>query len=151
MAIPSDILFKIDCQLGEQTFTVGAVPGGNRVVAMMHGGSFEGPRLSGTVASGGDWAVVRADGTLEADVRVVLKTSDDALIYLRYSGVIVEMPKAMAAVKQGRTVGPDEVYFRVAARFETAAPQHAWLNNTLAVGIGSLTTTGVSYEFHAVK
>src|SRR5262249_7955885 len=64
---------------------LGAVPLGTRRTAPLSGGSFEGPRLRGTVVAGGsaDWQVLRSDGVLEMDLRVTLQTDDGALISMR--------------------------------------------------------------------
>jgi len=62
---------------------LGAVPHGIRRTAPLSGGSFEGPRLRGSVVAGGsvDWQVLRSDGVLEMDLRVTLQTDDGALIH----------------------------------------------------------------------
>jgi hypothetical protein len=49
------------------------------------GGSFEGPRLPGELMPEGEgWLLVRSDGVLEQDVRITLKTDDEAFIYVHY-------------------------------------------------------------------
>src|SRR5262249_55337914 len=60
---------------------IGAVPHGTRRTAPLSGGSFEGPRLRGTVLPGGsaDWLLLRVDGVLELDLRATLRTDDGAL------------------------------------------------------------------------
>jgi len=42
----------------------------------------------------------------------------------------------MARFAQGETVDPSEYYLRVARMFETGTERYAWLNRTLAVGVG---------------
>ncbi len=60
---------------------VGATPGGYRRIGVVPGGSFEGERLSGEVLDGGnDWQTVRPDGATTLNVRLALKTKDEALI-----------------------------------------------------------------------
>ena len=60
---------------------VGATPGAYRRIGVVPGGSFEGERLSGQVLDGAsDWQSVRNDGSTALNVRLVLKTKDDALI-----------------------------------------------------------------------
>jgi Protein of unknown function (DUF3237) len=54
---------------------LGKTPLGDRRVAVVEGGSFEGPKLKGTVLRGGsDWILARPDGALQLDVRLTLKT-----------------------------------------------------------------------------
>jgi len=63
---------------------IGTTPRGTRRYYPAIGGSFEGPRLRGEVLpDGGDRLLIRPDGVLEQDVRITLKTDDDAFIYVR--------------------------------------------------------------------
>src|SRR5215470_7291519 len=69
-------LFKIALNLGEIQL-LGKTPLGDRRVAVVEGGSFEGPKLKGTILKGGsDWLIIRPDGALQLDVRLTLKTND---------------------------------------------------------------------------
>src|ERR1700675_1579636 len=64
---------------------VGPTPGGYRRIGIVYGGRFEGQRLSGEVLDGGsDWQTVRGDGATTLDVRLILKTKDEALIGMTY-------------------------------------------------------------------
>src|SRR3954454_6154142 len=109
------------------TEDIGTTPRGTLSVFPVTGGSFDGDRLRGRVlAGGGDWVTTRADGVIEVDLRVTLETDDRALIHMTFSGV--------------RDDGHQ--YFRTLPRFETAAPQYAFLNRLLAVGIGEILDQG---------
>jgi uncharacterized protein DUF3237 len=100
---------------------------GALTVFPISGGSFEGERLRGKVlAGGGDWVTVKPDGTFELDLRATLETDDGALIHLTFTGVRDD----------------ENHYFRTLPRFETAAPQYAFLNRLLAVGIGEIGAEG---------
>src|ERR1700685_4379809 len=75
------------------TLTVGTIhnlgrtPLGERRVAVVTGGQFEGPRLKGIVQEGGsDWILIRPDGSIQLDVRLTLETADGGIIGMRYSG-----------------------------------------------------------------
>src|ERR1700753_2878563 len=66
---------------------VGETPNGNRRIGLVAGGTFEGPRLRGTVLPGGaDWIINRSDGVTTLDVRLVLETHDKAAIGMTYRG-----------------------------------------------------------------
>ncbi len=67
---------------------IGQTPGAHRRVGVITGGEFYGKHLSGKALGGGsDWVIVRDDGSVELDVRLVLQTDDDALIAMTYRGV----------------------------------------------------------------
>jgi hypothetical protein len=67
---------------------IGTTPRGTRRYYPAIGGSFEGPRLRGEVLpDGGNRLLIRPDGVLEQEVRITLRTDDDAFIYVRYVGV----------------------------------------------------------------
>lgn len=82
---------------------IGATPGGVRRIGVVPGGSFEGERLSGEVLDGGsDWQTVRSDGATTLNVRLVLKTKDDALIGMTYQGLRHGPPEVVAKSKKAR-------------------------------------------------
>jgi len=100
---------------------------GGTTIFPVTGGSFDGERLRGKVlAGGGDWVVKRADSVFELDLRVTLETDDGALIHMTFSGIRDDANR----------------YFRTVPRFETAAPQYAFLNRLVAVGIGEIRPDG---------
>src|SRR5712691_13460761 len=91
---------------------VGAVPYGTRRIAPLDGGTFEGPRLRGTVLPGGsaDWLLLRPDGVLELDLRATLRTDDGALVSMRSFGLRHGPPEVIAAVARGEAVDPATYY-----------------------------------------
>jgi Protein of unknown function (DUF3237) len=131
---------------------IGAVPHGTRRTASLSGGAFEGPRLRGTVLTGGsaDWQLLRADGVLEMDLRVTLQTDDGALISMRSFGLRHGPPDVIAAIGRGETVDPAAYYFRTTPRFETAHPAYAFLNRIVAVATGDRQPEGPIYTIHEV-
>jgi Protein of unknown function (DUF3237) len=115
------------------TEEIGSTPHGKLLIFGVTGGSFEGERLRGKVlAGGGDWVTETTVGTLELDLRVTLETDDGALIHMTFTGVRDDANH----------------YFRTLPRFETAAPQYAFLNRLLAVGIGQIGPEG---PVHAIE
>jgi len=87
---------------------IGAVPHGTRRTAPLSGGTFEGPRLRGTIMSGSsaDWQLLRSDGVLEMDLRFTLRTDDGALISMSSFGLRHGPPEVIAAIGRGETVDP---------------------------------------------
>jgi hypothetical protein len=133
-------------QLDEDT------PRGRRKIVPVLGGTFEGERLRGTIESAGghDWALIRSDGTLELDVRLVLRTDDDARILMTYYGIRSGPPEVLARLARKEAVDPSEYYFRIAPRFETGAAKYAWLNSILAIGFGERIDVGPRYTIFEV-
>jgi hypothetical protein len=130
---------------------VGAVPHGTRLIAPISSGHFEGDRLRGKVLpGGGDWTLLRADGVLELDLRITLETDDGALIHFTSFGLRHGPPEIIAALGRGETVDPASYYFRTTPRFETGAPQYAFLNRLLAVSRGDRLPAGPIYTIDEI-
>jgi hypothetical protein len=127
---------------------LGATPAGHRRVVPVSGGEFAGERLRGTILphAGGDWLLARADGAFQQDARFTLLTDDGALILMSYRGVRHGSPEVNARIARGDPVAPTEYYLRTAPFFETAAPEYAWLNTIVAVGVGERRPGGAAYE-----
>jgi hypothetical protein len=130
---------------------LGAVPHGTRVIAPITGGTFEGPRLRGKVLpGGGDWTLLRSDGVLELDLRITLETDDGASIAMTSFGLRHGPPEVLAALARGEPVDASKYYFRTAPRFETSAPQYAFLNRVVAIASGDRRATGPIYTIEEV-
>jgi hypothetical protein len=127
------------------------IPEGYRRIGVIPGGSFEGERLSGKVLDGGsDWQTVRREGAVILNVRLVLRTNDDALICMTYSGVRHGSSDVIAKIDRGEAVDPASYYFRVNPMFQTAAPQYDWVNHVVAVGVGHRFADGPVYSIFEV-
>jgi hypothetical protein len=74
--ITTRYLMKIELRGQLPALDLGETPYGRRRLVSIIGGAFSGERLSGSVLPfGADWALIRRDGALDADVRAVLLTS----------------------------------------------------------------------------
>ena len=130
---------------------VGATPGAYRRVGVVPSGVFQGERLSGEVLEGGsDWQNVRSDGSTTLDVRLVLKTKDDALIGVTYRGVRQGPAETIARLEKGEVIDAASYYFRIAPFFETESSKYAWLNNVVGIGIGHRLADGPVYSLFEV-
>lgn len=140
-----DIVMDVDVE------DLGTTPAGRRRIVSVKGGTFEGPRLKGTVLpGGGDWLVERADGVRALDVRITLRTDDGHLIYAHYPGLFHSSAIVAQELARGDLVDPSAYYFRTAPLFETASERYAWLNRTLAIGIGRRLPGRVGYAVYAL-
>jgi hypothetical protein len=134
-----------------QVIDVGATPHGIRQVIYIKGGKFEGPKIKGVVLpGGGDWFVRRADQLVEVDVRCVLRTDDNQLIYCCLRGINEMTAEVAIKAISGQSIDSSKYYFRVAAVIETGSKKYAWLNRIVAVGVGNLIPAGVEYNIYMV-
>jgi hypothetical protein len=109
-------------------------PRGTRVLITVTGGTVRGERVNGELVGGGDSVTMRVNGVGKLDVRLTVRTDDDAVIYMEYTGLI----------------GEDRVA-RVAPLFETGDERYAWLNDIQAIGLGSPAPGEVTYEVYALR
>ena len=130
---------------------IGRTPEGQRTVAPVTGGTFQGARLSGKVLPGGaDWVRFRADGTMMIDVRLTLEADDGALIYLSYQGRFIGAAGAMAQLAQGKTLEAGSYSLVTVAKFECGDERYAWLNDVIAVGTGEQSGFNPVYTFYEI-
>lgn len=132
-------LFTMTATIGDSPTLVRGGPGGTRFIAEVTGGTFEGPKLSGTILGpAGDWVTTRKNRTVKLDVRVTLRTDDGEHIYMAYCGIGVPGDDGALGV-------------RTAPLFETGAEKYAWLNDVQGIGIGTSADGSVTYEVYALK
>ena len=143
-------LFDIVVDLNPR-LNFGDGPLGRRILFGAAGGSFEGPKLRGEVlAGGGDWALFRADGAMSLDVRLTLRTHDDALVHMSYGGRWITPAELLADPAKRYQVDPSRYYFRTNPLFETGAAQYGWLNDVVCVGSGYLVEGGIAYSISQI-
>ncbi len=130
---------------------IGKTPEGQRTIAPVTGGTFEGERLSGKVLPGGaDWVRFRADGTMMIDVRLTLQTNDGALIYLSYKGRFIGAAGAMAKLARGETLEAGSYSLVTVAKFESGDERYSWLNDVIAVGTGEQSGFNPVYTIYEI-
>jgi hypothetical protein len=134
--LQSEFLMELALERGAAS-NVGP-PGATRVVVAVAGGTFQGPRLRGTiVAPSGDWIVGRPDGSSVLDLRAVLQTDDEQKILVTWRGISYATPG-----------GP--LHARVVPLFETGSARYAWLNNVVAVGVLRPVPGKISYRVYEI-
>jgi hypothetical protein len=131
---------------------LGRTGAGERRIVDILGGEVSGPKLAGRILPGGaDWQIVREDGTAVLEARYTIEAEDGALVYVRNYGYRHGPAEVLARIARGEEVDPALYYFRSAPVFETAAPQHAWLNRTVAVCSAARTRDRVILDCYAVR
>lgn len=130
---------------------IGPATGVTRRIGIIAGGVFEGERLRGEILdSGNDFQTLRTDTVTNVDVRMILRTDDNALIAARYTGVRADSPDVVQRLSKGMPVAADEYYLRISALFETSAPKYEWLNTIVSVGAGHREASGPIYNLFEV-
>lgn len=143
-------LFTLRLKVGTVQ-ALGKAPLGERRIAPVLGGRFEGARLNGTVEEGGsDWLLIRPDGVTQLDVRLTLKTDDGHLVGMTYRGYRHGPAAVMERLNRGETADASEYYFRTAPFFETASEKYGWLNRIIAVATGHRPPEGPVYDVFEV-
>lgn len=150
--IKTEFLMEMRLSVASPMTILGNTQYGERRIARVTGGTFEGPKLSGRVHDGGgDWILNRTDGVTQLDVRLTMETGDGALIYMTYKGLRHGPADVMAKLAAGETVDPSLLYFRTSPFFETAADgMYAWLNKACFVSTGRREPSGPIYRVFQV-
>jgi len=107
-----------------------------RVVPII-GGTFSGPRMSGTILDhGADWNVKRPDGLEEICATYTLRTTEGDLIMITNAGLRRLTPEqAAAGVDFSHQIGDFESwYYRTSPVFETSSDRYRWLTQSIFVG-----------------
>ena len=140
----TEFVMQLKVSLG-QAYTVGETPHGKRTVIPITGGTFEGPRLKGTILNGGaDWQLAKGSRT-ELEAIYSIQTDDGVYIHIRNRGII----------HGGQDDnGQPTFYFKAAPQFE--APEdsrYAWLNNALFLCAPDFSTqeSGITLNIWRVK
>ncbi len=152
--LKSEFLFDLEINL-DVPQTIGPVTKGTRLIFPFKDGSVKSDKINGKIMNcSADWGLVLDSTTFKIDVRATVKTDDGALIYIAYSGYDHASAKNYAKISAGKgsELSPNDYYFRTSVFFETSSPKYAWLNHTIAVGVGRFPGPGkVAYRIYAIK
>jgi len=135
----------------DASMVVGQTPEGLKRVVPILGGTFEGPRMRGTLVSGGaDWQYVRSDGVTVVEARYLLRTDDDVLIEVHNRGLRHGPEETMRRLAAGEHVDPREYYFRAAPSLSAPAGKYDWLNKSLFLCTGARFATAINLWVYQV-
>lgn len=152
-AVRTEFVFEARVQV-DTPLVVGPGPRGLRRIVPIVGGTVSGPRLSGRVVPGGaDWQVVRAaDEVLEIEAKYTLEADDGTLIMVTNRGFRRGPKEVIDKLARGEAVDPSLYYFRTAATFEAPVESdHAWLNQSVFVGVAERQASAAIIRFYEVK
>lgn len=145
-------VYRLDADL-DNPVDLGDTPHGHRRIVALTGGRAEGPHFHAELlpAGGADWQILRPTGSSVADIRYTLKTDTGALLYVQSQGVRHGPSEVLARLAAGEDVDASEYTFRTTVTIETSAPELAWLNDGVFIGVGSRQPSGVSYDVYLVE
>lgn len=151
LAYSLDYLFSYHLQLHPPEI-IGPVPDGIRAMAYVAEGTLKGERIDGILRPvGGDWITLRPDGVAITDVRGTIQTTDGALIYLAYTGVMDLGENGYQNFLNGQF--PPTAKIHTTPRLETAHPNYQWLNRLQCIGVGTLNfaTFAADFDTYALR
>jgi len=150
----SEYLFDLEVGLNPPQM-VGPVLKGVRLISPFRDGTVKSGKINGKIqACGGDWGLIIDSATFKVDSRATIETDDGALIYMTYTGYSHADAKIAALIGAGKggELPPSAYYFRTNVSFETGSPRYAWLNHTIAVGVGSFPAAGkVAFRIYSIR
>jgi hypothetical protein len=121
-----ELVYECDATLSDM-LRFGEVNDGTRNVIPITGGTFRGPRISGTVVPGGaDWNLARNDGATMVDASYYLRTDDGVLLRITNRGVGQPQPQDAGSAER--------FYMFTIPTFEAPKGKYAWLNSSVFVG-----------------
>lgn len=131
--IAPDLEFTCELKVTiDQPIKLGETVQGERVIIPISGGTFEGPKLKGSVLKGGaDYQYISRNGErTELDAVYTIKTDDNVLIQVRNAGLLY-IPKDSEV---SSPLGSTDIYFRTAPKFEAPVnSKYDWLNNAIFI------------------
>jgi hypothetical protein len=134
--IKTEFLFTITLEF--DIHILGDTPYGIRRIGRLITGSFEGPKLKGSVLpGGGSWSILRRDDVLEIEVRITLETDDKQHIYMHWKGLRHGPREVIDRLNRGENVDPATYYFRTTPYFETSSKKYDWMNRICSIAAGS--------------
>ena len=119
-----EFALQLKVTLGE-AYGIDNTQHGRRTIIPITGGTFEGPKLKGTIINGGADYQLNTETRTELEAIYCIRTDDGINIHVRNRGIIYNGKDAE---------GNPTFYFRAAPTFEAPTDsKYAWLNNALFV------------------
>lgn len=129
----------------DKAMSVGITSHGERRIIPITGGTFEGPKMKGTVLNGGaDYQFANKENTrTEIEAIYTVKTDDGVLIHIRNVGLSIKSPENIEKLAKGEPMDLSKNYFRAAPKFDAPNDsKYNWLNDAIFVCRGISTGKG---------
>ena len=130
--VPPSLEFVCELKVTiDPAMRIGSTAHGDRIIIPITGGTFEGPKMKGTVLLGGaDYQYsARGKGRTEIEAIYTVKTDDGIFIHIRNAGLIYSVPRP-----NNESSNINQFYFRAAPKFEAPSDsKYDWLNNALFI------------------
>ena len=133
----------------DDVLQIGPGAAGNRGVAFITGGRLDGERIAASVLGGEDWFTIRADGSLDIDVRLTLHSDDEAFLTLAYQGRMTGTTEALAAFARREPMRRGDYAIETRAVIACGDPRYEWLDGLALAGTGTQTAAGPVYQLFA--
>jgi hypothetical protein len=130
----------------------GEIDGKRKRFIAVTGGEIYGPRLQGTVLTGGgDWQAIGPNGLTEVLARYSIRAADGTVIGVTNAGVRTASVDVIEKLAAGKDVDPSLYYFRTSPTFDVGSGPHAWMRRTLFVARGIRKPDHVIVDFYVVN
>jgi hypothetical protein len=146
----SEFVFAVTLKV-PSALDLGQISTGGRRITTISGGEFTGPAVNGRVLSGNDWLLMRQDGVLQMDARVMLETSDGKPFAMNYTGFRHGPKDVLDRLGRGEEVDPSLYYFRITPVFEVSVPALDWMNRSIFSATGTRSASGPTYYIYAIR
>ena len=123
----------------EGLYMLGATPAGTRIIQEIASARLEGEKVKASMVGGAaaDWLAVDGAGVATFDIRMTLRTDDDAVLYLAYEG------------RADWSGGMGQAPVFVGMQFEAGDERYQWLNGLHLFGRGEVGGGGaLTYEIY---
>ena len=77
--------------------------------------------------------LVRRDGVLDIEVRIVLETDDKQMIYMHWKGFRHGPKEVIDRLNRGEAIDPSSYYFHTTPYFETSSEKYSCLNRICSI------------------
>ncbi|KAL7530507.1 hypothetical protein ACHAXR_003534 [Thalassiosira sp. AJA248-18] len=139
VSLGADYLYTWEAELEEPTIVPNG-PNGTRAVVEIakDTGKIYGPALNGRVIGpSSDWILIGTDGSLALDVRLLIQTEDEQIIYQKIIGRSIRDED-----------NPSNATIQSASTYEAGSGKYQYLNKKVVTGLGRKTANKIKIMYY---